>query len=311
MVKRDGPAPRDDLVRLYLADIGRHKLLSREDEVTLGHARLIGLEAAADLARTDCLPAARRELEGLVEEGEAAERCFVQSNLRLVVSIAKGYVASGVPMLDLIQEGNLGLMHAVGKFDHRRGFKFSTYASWWIRQSIARGIANTGRTIRLPIHAGDRLKRLERTRAELAGKLGRPATTSELAAAMELSSDQVRTLLSHVAALVSLSAPLREDSETELGDVVGDSSAVSPEDAMLEGALAGEVESLLDRLDDRERLILRLRFGLDGAEPRTLDAIGQCLSLSRERIRQIEAHAMSKLRSRCAAIPETLSLLSS
>ena len=309
MVKHDRTAPDDELIRLYLTDIGRHTLLSKTDEATLAEARLIGLEATTKLACANQSAAARKELECLVAQGEAAEQRFVQCNLRLVVSIAKRYLASGLPLLDLIQEGNLGLMHAVEKFDHRRGFKFSTYATWWIRQAIARGIANTGRAIRLPVHAGDRVKRLERTRAELAGKLGRAATTGEIAAAMELPFAQVRTLLSHIAEPVSLSTPLREDSDTELGDIVGDSSSVSPEDAMLESALVGEVNKLLAPLEDRERLILRLRFGLDGSGPRTLDAIGIQFSLSRERIRQIEAHAMSKLRSACAATPGARSLL--
>jgi RNA polymerase sigma factor (sigma-70 family) len=294
-------APEEDLVRLYLTDIGQHSLLSKDDEATLAEARLVGLDAAAELRDTNPSPARKRTLRKLVHEGEAAELRFVQSNLRLVVSIAKKYQASGVPLLDLIQEGNLGLMHAVEKFDHHKGFKFSTYATWWIRQAITRGIANTGRSIRLPVHAGDMVKQLQRTRAELEDALGRGPTTIEIAEAMDEPFDKVRTLLAHLSEPVSLSAPLRQDSDGELGDTVGDENAISPEDAALQAALVQEVEKVLAPLQDRERTILRLRFGLDGGDARTLDDIGAHLSLTRERIRQIEAKAISKLRHPSAA----------
>ncbi len=296
MANRVQAAPEEDLVRLYLSDIGQHTLLSKDDEATLAEARLVGLDAAEELSKTSPTPARKRQLRKLVLEGEAAELRFVEANLRLVVSIAKKYQASGVPLLDLVQEGNLGLMHAVEKFDHRKGFKFSTYATWWIRQAITRGIANTGRTIRLPVHAGDMVKQLQRTRAELEDQLGRGPTTAEIAQAMDEPFEKVRTLLSHLSEPVSLSTPLREDSDGELGDTVGDASAVSPEEAMLEAALVGEVEKILAPLEDRERTILRLRYGLDGGEPRTLEDVGAHFSLTRERIRQIETKAMSKLR---------------
>jgi RNA polymerase sigma factor (sigma-70 family) len=295
VAKRD-QLPDEDLVRLYLTDIGKHALLTKDDEARLAEARRVGLEAAEELRNTKPDAARRRQLRRLVQEGEDAERQFVESNLRLVVSIAKKYQASGVPLLDLVQEGNLGLMHAVEKFDHRKGFKFSTYATWWIRQSITRGIANTGRSIRLPVHAGDMIKQLQRTRAELEDQLGRGPTTAEIAEAMDEPFDKIRTLLLHLQEPTSLSAPLREDSDAEMADIVKDESAVSPEDAALEGALVDEVEQILSSLDERERSILRLRFGLDGGEPRTLDDVGQHFSLTRERIRQIESKAMSKLR---------------
>ena len=293
-VERD----EEDLVRLYLTDIGQYPLLTKDDEVRLAKANEAGNEARAQMDKggKDLTPAKRRELKRHVKEGDDAERTFVQSNLRLVVSIAKKYQASGLPLLDLIQEGNLGLMHAVEKFDWRKGFKFSTYATWWIRQAITRGIANTGRTIRLPVHAGDTLARLQKARSRLELKLGRPATTAELSAEVEMPEDKVIEALRFAAEPLSLSEPLREDGDAELGDVVEDRSAVSPFDAAAAALLSGEVNKMLIALDEREREILRLRFGLDRGEPRTLDEVGEHFSLTRERIRQIEARAMSKLR---------------
>lgn len=307
VAKRDQAAPDEDLVRLYLNDIGQHELLSKDDEAHLAEARLVGLEAAAELGGAETSPARKRQLRRLVEEGEAAEDRFVKSNLRLVVSIAKKYCWSGLPLLDLVQEGNLGLIHAVEKFDHHRGFKFSTYATWWIRQAITRGIANTARSIRLPVHAGDMVKQVQRTRGELEDQLGRRPTTDEIALAMDVSFDTVRTLLFHLCEPVSLSAPLREDSDAELADVVPDASAVSPEEAMLEVALGSEVEKVMTPLEERERSVLRLRYGLDGGEPHTLEDVGQHFSLSRERIRQIEAEAMSKLRQSSSDVAFSLS----
>ena len=186
----------EDLVRLYLTDIGQYTLLTKDDEVRLAKAIEAGKAAGEELAATKNVTVAkRRELKKIIREGEIAERAFVQSNLRLVVSIAKKYQASGLPLLDLIQEGNLGLMHAVEKFDWRKGFKFSTYATWWIRQAITRGIANTGRTIRLPVHAGDTLARLQKARSRLELKYGRPATLAELAKEVEMPEDKVTEAL--------------------------------------------------------------------------------------------------------------------
>ena len=288
----------EDLVRLYLTDIGQYTLLTKDDEVRLAKAIEAGKEASQEMASAKDLSATkRRELRKAIREGEIAERAFVQSNLRLVVSIAKKYQASGLPLLDLIQEGNLGLMHAVEKFDWRKGFKFSTYATWWIRQAITRGIANTGRTIRLPVHAGDTLARLQKARSRLELKFGRPATLAELAKEVEMPEDKVTEALRFAAEPLSLSEPLREDGDAELGDVVEDRSAESPFEVAATALLPEEIQRLLAPLDEREREILRLRFGLDGSgEGRTLEEVGEHFQLTRERIRQIEARAMSKLR---------------
>ncbi len=288
----------EDLVRLYLTDIGQYPLLTKDDEVRLAQAIEGGVAARNELETKGSSVSAprRRELRRLVTAGEAAQQTFVESNLRLVVSIAKKYQASGLPLLDLIQEGNLGLMHAVEKFDWRKGFKFSTYATWWIRQAITRGIANTGRTIRLPVHAGDTLARVQKAQARLELKLGRPATLAELGAEVEMPEDKLVEALRFRAEPLSLSEPLREDGDAELGDVVEDRAAESPFEVAATALLPVEIARLLAPLDEREREIIRLRFGLDRGEPRTLEEVGEHFNLTRERIRQIEARAMSKLR---------------
>tara|TARA_B110000438_G_scaffold300211_1_gene352071 strand:+ start:1977 stop:2942 length:966 start_codon:yes stop_codon:yes gene_type:complete len=293
-VERD----EEDLVRLYLTDIGQYPLLTKEGEVRLAQQIEAGTEGRAEMAaKGDSLaPARKRELKRNIKRGQEAERTFVQSNLRLVVSIAKKYQASGLPLLDLIQEGNLGLMHAVEKFDWRKGFKFSTYATWWIRQAITRGIANTGRTIRLPVHAGDTLARLQKARSRLELKFGRQATLAELSAEVEMPEEKVTEALRFAAEPLSLSEPLREDGDAELGDVVEDRAAESPFEVAATSLLPEEISRLLAPLDTREREILKLRFGLDRGEPRTLEEVGEHFNLTRERIRQIEARAMSKLR---------------
>jgi len=291
-VERD----EEDLVRLYLTDIGQYPLLTKEDEVRLAQAIEAGVAARTEMEAGGTITAARkRELRKQLRAGEDAERTFVQSNLRLVVSIAKKYQASGLPLLDLIQEGNLGLMHAVEKFDWRKGFKFSTYATWWIRQAITRGIANTGRTIRLPVHAGDTLARLQKARSRLELKFGRPATLAELSAEVEMPEEKVTEALRFAAEPLSLSEPLREDGDAELGDVVEDRSAESPFEVAATALLPDEINRLLGPLDEREREILKLRFGLDRGEPRTLEEVGEHFNLTRERIRQIEVRAFEKL----------------
>jgi RNA polymerase sigma factor (sigma-70 family) len=288
----------EDLVRSYLTEIGQYTLLTKDDEVRLAKAIEAGREAieAVDAGGRDVTAARGRELRGTAHRGEEAERQFVQSNLRLVVSIAKRYQASGLPLLDLIQEGNLGLMHAVEKFDWRKGFKFSTYATWWIRQAITRGIANTGRTIRLPVNAGDTLARLQKAQSRLEFKYGRPATLAELAGEVEMPEGKVIELLRFAAEPLSLSEPLRLDGDAEIGDVVEDRSAQSPFEVAAAALLPAALARLLAPLDEREREILKLRFGLDEREPWTLAEVGEHFNLTSERIRQIEARAMSKLR---------------
>ncbi|HSS11340.1 MAG TPA: sigma-70 family RNA polymerase sigma factor [Acidimicrobiales bacterium] len=291
----------EDLVRLYLNGIGRHALLTKADEAALAQVIEAGNAARGELdeAGKSGEPMSgdrRRTLLEAISAGDDATKTFIQANLRLVVSIAKKYQASDVPLLDLVQEGNLGLIHAVEKFDYRKGFKFSTYATWWIRQAITRGIANTARTIRLPVPVRDRLAQLHKAQGRLASLLGRQPTLAELADELNLDTDKVADILLHGSESLSLSEPLGDDDVVVLADVVSDESAVSPFDAAVESLLPREIARLLKPLDDREREILRLRFGLDRGEPRTLEEVGKSVNLTRERIRQIESRAMSKLR---------------
>jgi RNA polymerase sigma factor (sigma-70 family) len=288
----------EDLVRLYLTDIGRHALLSKDDEVRLARQIEEASRAKVVLAErgTTISPNERRTLRRRVRRGAEAYDAFVLANLRLVVSIAKKYQASGLPLLDLIQDGNLGLIHAVEKFDWRKGFKFSTYATWWIRQAISRGISNTARTIRLPVHVDDRLAQLQRMRGELAAKFGRPATRGELAEALGIPEAKVADVMLFSVGPLSLSEPLGEDAATELGDLVEDHSQPSPCDAAMLALLPADINAVLSTLDERERLVISLRYGLDRGVPRTLEEVGEQFHLTRERIRQIEAKAMSKLR---------------
>ncbi len=289
----------EDLVRLYLNDIGRYPLLTRDDEARLSQVIEARSEATQALQAEDAMltPERRRELKRVVRLGDDAERTFVQCNLRLVVSVAKKYQTSGLPLLDLIQEGNLGLIHAVGKFDWRKGFKFSTYATWWIRQAVSRGIANSARTIRLPAYALDLATLVERAQRQLRARFGRSVTIAELAIEVGLAEDKVKDVLRYLRIQPSsLSEPLREDGDTEFGDVLQDRSAESTFESAATALLPDAIGRLLAPLDQREREVLRLRFGLDRGEPRSLEELGEHFNLSREGIRQIEARAMSKLR---------------
>ena len=292
----DGENSDEDLVRLYLNEIGRFELLTKADEARLGAIIEEGVAAVAELAGPGLTPARKRELRRKARAAEAATETFVKSNLRLVVSIAKKYQSSGVPLLDLVQEGNLGLIHAVEKFDYKKGFKFSTYATWWIRQAITRGIANTGRTVRLPVHAGDQALALRKAVIRLEGEIGRRPTTEELSTELGWKPEQVVEVVRFSADPASLNSPVSEDSAEEFGDFIADRTAVSPFDAVAESMVTGEIERSLSVLDERERRVIRLRFGLDRGEPRTLEEVGEHFDLTRERIRQIENRAMAKLR---------------
>ena len=292
----------EDLIRRYLADIGKYELLTKEDEVRLARKIRTGIlssEAKEKSGNKKKKPTAEQiaiwDEEIIV--GKAAGKQFIQSNLRLVVSIAKKYQASKLPLLDLIQEGNLGLMHAVEKFDERKGFKFSTYATWWIRQAITRGIANTAKLIRLPVHAGDTVSRIQKARTQLERELGRPPSMKEIANELEVSEDKVVEASRFNSDPLSLSESLREDGDAELVDIIHDRTVKSPEEETAEFNLPEEVKQLLQCLETREREILKLRYGLTPTqEAYTLEEVGMKFNLTRERIRQIESRAMSKLR---------------
>jgi RNA polymerase sigma factor (sigma-70 family) len=290
--------PEEDLVRLYLNDVGRHPLLTKADEGVLGRLVQAGLVARAEMDCTEPSRARRRELSKVIAEGDVATQTFVQSNLRLVVSIAKKYRSSvdQMDLLDLIQEGNLGLLHAVEKFDPDKGFKFSTYATWWIRQAIQRGIASGDRTVRLPVHAVDQVKLVNRTRSDLATSLGRTPTAEEVADAIGMPVEKVRETGDWARTPISIDEPITDDGDDRRGDFIADGDAVDPMEAAVSAAASADVDKALDVLDDRERAILRMRYGLDGRDPLTLEQVGVAFSLTRERIRQIEVKALSKLR---------------
>jgi RNA polymerase sigma factor (sigma-70 family) len=291
-------AMSDDPLSLYLADVGHHRLLTKADEVRLAQQIEHGRTAQALLQQGQLPVGTTSELRRACRLGEEAYQTFVRSNLRLVISIARCYqTSSSVSLVDLIQEGNLGLMHAVDRFDWRKGFKFSTYASWWIRQAISRGIANTCRTIRLPADAHEVLRRVHRARGELEPRLGRPPTVAELAIELDVSEKVVADVVRYAPDPLSLSEPLHPDGDALLGDNLADANVESPADAAVVAYLPREIERLFAVLTERDRLILTLRFGLDRGEPRTLQEVGEHLNLTRERIRQLEARALSKLRS--------------
>jgi RNA polymerase sigma factor (sigma-70 family) len=291
-----------DLTRRYLAELGSYPLLTAADEAQLAQRIVDGRLAAERLAHGTVPSRPERvQLDAAVRAADDARRRFIQSNLRLVVSIAKRYQTPGMSLLDLIQEGNLGLMRAVEKFDHRKGFKFSTYATWWIRQAIGRGIADKGRTIRLPSHLMDTLATLSRSSSGLLKTLGREPTPRELADETGIPLDRVEAALHAAPDLVSLSVAVGEDGDHELGDLVADTSIETPFDLAAAAIERHDLRALLDHLDDRERQVIEMRFGLCNDQPLTLDEVGRQFNLTRERIRQIEAKALTKLRHPCSA----------
>jgi len=290
-----GVAP--DLLRRYLQEIGGHELLTAADEVALGQAIRLGRDAESALESTaGRLPVgAREELEQVAALGRRATQRFIQCNLRLVVSIARRYQPCALPLLDLIQEGNLGLIRAVERFDHERGFKFSTYATWWIRQAISRAVADKSRTIRVPVHMVEAVGQVTRSTGRLARALGREPTVAEIAADTGLRPDKVEEARRVAPDPVSLFEHVGDD-DAELIDFLADPAATASFDEALVAAEAEELRAVLARLSLREQRVLELRFGLAGDRTRTLEEVGREFQLTRERIRQIEAKAMSKLR---------------
>ncbi|MFC7527176.1 RNA polymerase sigma factor SigB [Actinoplanes sp. GCM10030250] len=283
-----------DLVRAYLNGIGRTRLLTAVEEVTLSKRIEAGLYADEKLptAPADLAPL----LHIIVAEGRAAKNHLLEANLRLVVSIAKRYTGRGMAFLDLIQEGNLGLIRAVEKFDYTKGYKFSTYATWWIRQAITRAMADQARTIRIPVHMVEQVNRMVRSRRDLAASLGREPSIAEIAKAMDVPEFQVIELISYDREPVSLDQAVGEDGESALGDFVAAAGPNQPGETVGQGELRSEVEIVLSTLSERESAVIRLRFGLDDGRQRTLDEVGREFGLSRERIRQIEKVTMLKLR---------------
>jgi RNA polymerase primary sigma factor len=289
------PGASVDSLRRYLREIGRIPLLDAEDEVRLASAIEVGLLASWRLQRRDLPESELTDLEALRVRGVAAKRALVEANLRLVVSIARRYVGRGVPLLDLIQEGNLGLIRAVEKFDYTRGFKFSTYATWWIRQAVTRALADQSRTIRLPVHVTEDMNRVLRTRRELTQLNGAAPSVAELARQCDLPTKRVEDLLAYVPEPVSLSVPVGEHETTEFGELIEDADSPQPDRVSDAHELVTFVAEVLDTLDDRERRLVRLRFGLEDGYAHTLEDIGQEFGVTRERVRQIEARTMAKL----------------
>ncbi|CCF62003.1 sigma-70 family RNA polymerase sigma factor [Nocardia cyriacigeorgica] len=286
----------DDPIRDYLRAIGRTPLLSAEEEVALAERIAAGVLARQRLDEAGGLPPAeRRALRRTVADGARAKEHMIQANLRLVVSIARRYPTNtGMSLLDLVQEGTFGLIRAIEKFDHRRGLKLSTYATWWIRQAIGRALADQGRTIRIPVHVVDVLNRVIRTQRTLSQQLGRDATAAEIAADLEMTESQVTELLQQARDPISLHTPIGEDA-TEYGALIPD-TAPGPDELATAATIATQLRAMLGALSDREAEVLTLRYGLDHAEPRSLADIGAALGVSRERARQIEAKGLSKLR---------------
>lgn len=292
----DRGASPADTVGLYLDDVSSHELLSAEDEVHLARAMERGKKARAIIESGSYDKAERIKLMRAISEGDEAKMTFIRCNLRLVISIAKRYTGRGLDLLDLIQEGNLGLIRAVEKFDWRKGFKFSTYATWWIRQAITRGLGNNGRTIRLPVHMVDVVRTVHDTKQSLHDQFHRTPTLEEISEASGLDTGRVLAALEAPSETVSLDRPVGEDGDVTLQDFVQDYGATNPEDRAASAWRRDRLIQAISHLDLEEQRVLWLRFGLDGDEPWTLSDVGQAINATRERVRQIEARGLAKLR---------------
>ncbi len=288
----------DDVVGLYLKEAGRVPLLTAEQEVALAKRIEAATFAREQLEEYgDALdPDARYDLGQILLDGEDAQEHLIRANARLVVSIAKKYVGRGVPFLDLIQEGNIGLIRAVRKFEYQRGHKFSTYATWWIRQAVSRAVADQGRTIRVPVHMGDQINKLLRVSAALAQELGRDPTIDELAAQMETEPEKISELMEISRRPVSLEEPTNDEQDAEIGDFIEDDNSPSPPQLVADQLLREQVTELLERLPEREAYILKLRYGLQDGRIHTLEEVGHEIGVTRERVRQLEAQALNRLR---------------
>ena len=290
-----------DPVRMYLKEIGKVDLLTAQEEVNLAMKIEAGTEAskkleAAENGEIELTRAEQRRLMRIEQVGLEAKQSLISANLRLTVSIAKRYVGRGMLFLDLIQEGNLGLIRAVEKFDYTKGFKFSTYATWWIRQAITRAIADQARTIRIPVHMVETINKLIRVQRQLLQDLGRDPTPEEIGAEMGMSPDRVREIQKISQEPVSLETPIGEEEDSQLGDFIEDSTAVAPPEAASDSMLREQLDQVLDSLADRERKVIKFRFGLEDGHPRTLEEVGREFGVTRERIRQIESKTLAKLR---------------
>jgi len=286
----------DDTVGLYLKEVGRVPLLTAPEEVSLAKRIERGRRAREVLARGPVTIRRRRELQHGVEDGWAAREHLITANSRLVISVAKKYMGRGVPFLDLIQEGNIGLIRAAKKFDYRRGHKFSTYATWWIRQAVTRAIADQGRTIRVPVHMGDQINKLLRVSHQLTQRLGRDPTTEELALELEVPPKKVENMIQVARRPLSLETPTDEEEDSVLGDFIQDEESPAPTETVTQNLLREHLQEVLNTLPPREVRILQLRYGLLDGQSYTLEEVGRKMGVTRERVRQIEAQALSRLR---------------
>ncbi len=286
----------DDTIGLYLKEVGRVPLLTAEEEVELAQRIERGRIAREELAKGNVVPRRRSDLQMSIEDGWLAREHLITANSRLVISVAKKYMGRGVPFLDLIQEGNIGLIRAAKKFDYRRGHKFSTYATWWIRQAVTRAIADQGRTIRVPVHMGDQINKLLRVQHQLTQRLGRDPSVDELAEALEVTPQKVENMIQVARRPLSLETPTDDEEDSVLGDFIQDEEVPAPDETATYNLLREHLESVLNGLPPREVRILQLRYGLLDGQAYTLEEVGRKMGVTRERVRQIEAQALSRLR---------------